>query len=81
MGPRRKAVVTRPRARRGSAAGSCVDLTVVLLGVGFDPYLGFYHQPRYPEAARALAWAASSSVRSTSSWLMAMGTRFFEAAK
>lgn len=30
------------------------DLTVVLLGVGFDPYLGYYHQPRYGRPALAL---------------------------
>jgi CRISPR-associated protein Cas1 len=30
------------------------DLTVILLSVGFDPYLGFYHQPRYGRPALAL---------------------------
>ncbi|MBZ0232895.1 MAG: CRISPR-associated endonuclease Cas1 [Deltaproteobacteria bacterium] len=30
------------------------DLTITLLGVGFDPYLGFYHQPRYGRPALAL---------------------------
>jgi CRISPR-associated protein Cas1 len=30
------------------------DLTVTLLGVGFDPFLGFYHQPRYGRPALAL---------------------------
>ncbi len=30
------------------------DLTIVCQGVGFDPYLGFYHQPRYGRAALAL---------------------------
>lgn len=30
------------------------DWTVVLLSVGFDPYLGFYHQPRYGRPALAL---------------------------
>lgn len=30
------------------------DLTVTLLAVGFDPYLGFYHQPRYGRPALAL---------------------------
>lgn len=30
------------------------DLTVTLLAVGFDPYLGFYHQPRYGKPALAL---------------------------
>jgi len=30
------------------------DLTVTLTAVGFDPYLGFYHQPRYGRPALAL---------------------------
>jgi len=30
------------------------DWTVTLLAVGFDPYLGFYHQPRYGRPALAL---------------------------
>jgi CRISPR-associated protein Cas1 len=30
------------------------DLTIVLQSVGFDPYLGFYHQPRYGRPALAL---------------------------
>ncbi|HPT20092.1 MAG TPA: CRISPR-associated endonuclease Cas1 [Methanothrix sp.] len=30
------------------------DLFVVLLAVGFDPYLGFYHRPRYGRPALAL---------------------------
>lgn len=30
------------------------DLTVVLLSVGFDPHLGFYHQPKYGRPALAL---------------------------
>lgn len=30
------------------------DLTIILLAVGFDPYLGFYHQPRYGRPALAL---------------------------
>jgi len=30
------------------------DLTVVCHAVGFDPYLGFYHQPRYGRAALPL---------------------------
>lgn len=30
------------------------DLTVTLLTVGMDPYLGFYHQPRYGRPALAL---------------------------
>jgi CRISPR-associated protein Cas1 len=30
------------------------DLTVTALAVGFDPYLGFYHQPRYGRPALAL---------------------------
>lgn len=30
------------------------DLTVALLAAGFDPYLGFYHQPRYGRPALAL---------------------------
>jgi CRISPR-associated protein Cas1 len=30
------------------------DLTIVLQTVGFDPYLGFYHQPRYGRPALAL---------------------------
>ncbi len=30
------------------------DLTVVLQAVGFDPYLGFYHRPRYGRPALAL---------------------------
>ena len=30
------------------------DLTVTLLAVGFDPYLGFYHRPRFGRPALAL---------------------------
>lgn len=30
------------------------DVTVTLLGVGFDPHLGFYHQPRYGRPSLAL---------------------------
>ncbi|MEX2118181.1 MAG: CRISPR-associated endonuclease Cas1 [Pirellulales bacterium] len=30
------------------------DLTIVSHAVGFDPYLGFYHQPRFGRAALAL---------------------------
>lgn len=30
------------------------DLTVALLAVGFDPFLGFFHQPRYGRPALAL---------------------------
>lgn len=30
------------------------DLTAVVLGVGFDPYLGFYHRPRFGRPALAL---------------------------
>ena len=30
------------------------DLLVTLVGIGFDPYLGFYHQPRYGRPALAL---------------------------
>lgn len=30
------------------------DVAVTLLAVGFDPYLGFYHQPRYGRPALAL---------------------------
>ena len=30
------------------------DLVATLVGVGFDPYLGFYHQPRYGRPALAL---------------------------
>jgi len=30
------------------------DLTAVALGVGFDPYLGFYHRPRFGRPALAL---------------------------
>jgi CRISPR-associated protein Cas1 len=30
------------------------DLTIVCHSVGFDPYLGFYHQPRFGRAALAL---------------------------
>ena len=30
------------------------EWTVVLFSVGFDPYLGFYHQPRYGRPALAL---------------------------
>jgi CRISP-associated protein Cas1 len=30
------------------------DLTIVCHAVGFDPYLGFYHQPRYGRASLAL---------------------------
>src|SRR5262245_64922698 len=29
-------------------------MIVTLVGVGFDPYLGFYHQPRYGRPALAL---------------------------
>ena len=30
------------------------DLTVAAVAVGFDPYLGFYHRPRYGRPALAL---------------------------
>jgi CRISPR-associated protein Cas1 len=30
------------------------EMTVTLIGIGFDPYLGFYHQPRYGRPALAL---------------------------
>ena len=30
------------------------DVLITLLGVGFDPYLGFFHQPRYGRPALAL---------------------------
>lgn len=30
------------------------DLVATLIGVGFDPFLGFYHQPRYGRPALAL---------------------------
>ncbi len=30
------------------------DLTITAAGVGLDPYLGFYHQPRYGRASLAL---------------------------
>lgn len=30
------------------------DMLATLVGVGFDPYLGFYHQPRYGRPALAL---------------------------
>lgn len=30
------------------------DVSVALISVGFDPYLGFYHQPRYGRPALAL---------------------------
>ncbi len=30
------------------------DLTIVCHAIGFDPYLGFYHQPRFGRAALAL---------------------------
>ena len=30
------------------------ELLVTLIGIGFDPYLGFYHQPRYGRPALAL---------------------------
>lgn len=30
------------------------DITITLLSVGFDPYLGYYHQPRYGRPALAL---------------------------
>jgi CRISPR-associated protein Cas1 len=30
------------------------DMLVTLIGVGFDPYLGFYHQPKYGRPALAL---------------------------
>jgi CRISPR-associated protein Cas1 len=30
------------------------DLVATLVGVGFDPYLGFYHQPKYGRPALAL---------------------------
>ena len=33
------------------------DLTAVALGVGFDPYLGFYHRPRFGRPALALDMA------------------------
>ncbi|RMH35188.1 MAG: CRISPR-associated endonuclease Cas1 [Acidobacteria bacterium] len=30
------------------------DILVTLVGIGFDPYLGFYHQPKYGKPALAL---------------------------
>lgn len=30
------------------------EILVTLIGIGFDPYLGFYHQPRYGRPALAL---------------------------
>ncbi|CAN5810928.1 CRISPR-associated endonuclease Cas1 [soil metagenome] len=30
------------------------EMLVALIGIGFDPYLGFYHQPRYGRPALAL---------------------------
>ena len=30
------------------------EMLVTLIGIGFDPYLGFYHQPRYGRPALAL---------------------------
>src|SRR5262249_9141620 len=30
------------------------DMVATLVGVGFDPYLGFYHQPKYGRPALAL---------------------------
>jgi CRISPR-associated protein Cas1 len=30
------------------------DLTIVCLGIGFDPFIGFYHQPRFGRPALAL---------------------------
>jgi len=30
------------------------EMMVTLIGIGFDPYLGFYHQPRYGRPALAL---------------------------
>jgi CRISP-associated protein Cas1 len=30
------------------------DLVIAAMAVGFDPYLGFYHQPRYGRPALAL---------------------------
>jgi CRISPR-associated protein Cas1 len=30
------------------------DMIATLIGIGFDPYLGFYHQPRYGRPALAL---------------------------
>ncbi len=30
------------------------DVAVTLIAVGFDPYMGFYHQPRYGRPALAL---------------------------
>ena len=30
------------------------EMVVTLIGVGFDPYLGFYHQPKYGKPALAL---------------------------
>lgn len=30
------------------------DLTVVTFAIGFDPYIGFYHRPRYGRPALAL---------------------------
>jgi CRISPR-associated protein Cas1 len=30
------------------------DVAITLISVGFDPYMGFYHQPRYGRPALAL---------------------------
>lgn len=37
------------------------DLTAVAFGVGFDPYLGFYHRPRFGRPALALDLPRSSA--------------------
>jgi len=34
--------------------GAAAEMFVTLLAVGFDPYLGFYHRPRYGRPALAL---------------------------
>ena len=42
------------RCCRSATACSCEDLTIVCHAIGFDPFIGFYHQPRFGRPALAL---------------------------
>jgi len=64
------------------------DLTIVCHAVGFDPFLGFYHQPRYGRAALALdlmepfrPLVADSAVLSAINTRMVTGRDFVRAGQ
>jgi len=64
------------------------DFTIACYAVGFDPYLGFYHQPRYGRPALALdlmepfrPLVADSAVLSAINTRMVTGKDFMEAGR